>query len=394
MKAIATICCWIFGLACGLGPSALWANDGNFFDYLPKYRKFRNNHQIDKIEYRNKRTIVYFRQVIQDEKSVFFYSGDHQESWYMRTPPRMRGLEVQFKLLETREVRINDELKLESLTSVPEVEVTTKRGDVLTFEMHFVRTPNYIRMLDLIQGKDGDLDEDRLNCFDIMIKTKDSPLLGAPDNADVAAKRFEQAIPGVQPKVKAEPSKPQPAKAEPTTVANRDNTAVKPTPAPTPAPKPKKAEPIDYMPQQMVRIEDLRCSERVILPNVQFRDNETKFAGRAKAMENITVLVTYMQNYPDAKLRLHGHTDIFGDPFRNLELSKERVMEVKHALVAQGIRPERIDIFYHGGQQPLKKYPNGGDPNRRVEAEPICEGGATELPKSPSGPQLSIREKN
>lgn len=380
MKSIAHISGIFFSLL--FLSNALWANGANYFDYLPKYRKFNDHYQIDKIEYRDKRTIVYFRQIVQSasEKETVFYSGDHQESWYMRTPPRMRGLEVQFKLLETRDIRINDELKLASLSSVPEVSFPTEKGDVITFEMHFVRTPSYIRMLDLIQGKDGDLDEERSNCFDIMIKTKDSPLLGKPENAETASKRFEGTVAYAKPKVQRKEPKPEPASVakntEPTKAAPRAR---------------KTAEPIDYMPRQMVRLEDLRCSERVVLPNVQFRDNQTNFAGRARAIDNIEVLITYMHNYPDAKLRLHGHTDIFGDPFRNLELSKQRVQEVKHVMVASGIRPERIEIYYHGGRQPLRNFQNGGDANRRVEAEPLCEGGEDTGPK---GPQLSIRENN
>ena len=150
------------------------AND-SFFDYLPKYRKFKSNYQIDKIEYNEKRTVIHFRFVVQETGSTTFYGGNHPSSWYLRTPRRMRGVEIQFKQLELANITVNDEIRLASLTTVPEISYELNRGDIVTCQVHFVRIPNYLRMLDLIEGKEGDMNEDKYNCFDIMIKTKENP---------------------------------------------------------------------------------------------------------------------------------------------------------------------------------------------------------------------------
>lgn len=355
-----------------VGSSMLWAaGEENYFDYLPKYRKFKSHYQIDKIEYRDKRTIIYFRFVAQKEGAVSFYSGAHPNSWYLRTPPRMRGIEVQFKLLEIKDIRVNNDLRLATLTNVPEVDYEMTRGDVITCEMHFVRIPHYIRMIDLIQGEDGDMDQERLNCFDILVKTKGSPILGTKESAKQTETRFEAAFPYVKPK----------AKTNSLSSAERANQAKKEAEAKENGTKPFKKvidddannKPIDYVPNAMSSMADLECNRRVTLPSVIFKENEVKFDGRVRAMQDIKVLKRYLDIYPYAKLKLHGHTDVFGDDFQNLELSRERALAVKFSLIKMGIDRERIEVFFYGGRQPIKGLEKGSERNRRVEAEAICQ---------------------
>lgn len=351
----------------------------SYVDYIPKYRKFKSHYQIDMIEYKDKRTVMHFRYVVQESGTTHFYNGNHPNSWYLRTPPRMRGLEIQFKQLEIQDIRINDEQKLETLTHIPEITYDTERGDIITFKVHFVRIPHYIRMLDMIEGQDGDLDEERLNCFDIMVKTKESPMLGTLENTKRMEERFAESIPYVKPKVLPKTtvvaSKTDDTKANNSTLnPNQNNT-------PTP-PAPKEKEPIDYMPKALSSLDDMKCSERVILPNVVFRDNEVKFTGRVKAMQNIRVVAEYLEAYPDATILLHGHTDIQGTHINNLELSRERAMAVKRSLVELGVKRERIKIYFYGGKQPLPMYKNGGKENRRVEVEPICNNNTSNSTKT------------
>lgn len=376
------------------GQNLAQAND-NYSDFLPKYRKFKSHYQIDKIEYRDKRTIIFFRQIVQEGGTVLFYGGSHPNSWYLRTPPRMKGLEIQFKMLEMRDIRVNNQQKIESLTHLPEIDHEVKRGDVITYEIHFVRIPQYIRMVDMIEGENGDLDEDKLNCFDIMVKSKDSPLLGAPDNSEAIAKRFDQSFNYAQPKVE------NPTVNTNTTVVSAEKEAQR-AKYKNLLSEQDNSKPIDYVPSQMRTLTDIKCQERVILPDVKFRDNEVSFSGRVKAVENIKIIADYLRAYPQAVVRLHGHTDIQGDEYKNLELSKERAMAVKRELVIMGIDYERIEIFFYGGKQPLQTRKEGHDDNRRVEVEAICQPQApapapTPSPKSeekkPEGPQISVKEK-
>lgn len=353
-----------------------------FFDYLPKYRKFKSHYQIDKIEYQEKRTVIHFRYVVQESGSATFYGGNHPNSWYLRTPPRMRGLEIQFKQLEVANIAVNSEVKLNSLVSVPEISYDLNRGDVVTCQVHFVRIPQYIRMLDMIEGKDGQLDQDKLNCFDIMIKTKENPLLGKQENMEAVVVRFEQSFNYVKPKVEipdaatvtvsaARPSSPKSNVRPASSVRpSSDVRSGKEEREVVVINQPK--EPIDYMPNALSSLENLTCNTRVYLPNVVFKEGETKFSGRVKAVQNIRLIGEYLKSYPEAKVYLYGHTDIFGNERRNLELSRERAIAVKRELVLMGINPDKISVFFFGGKQPLKKYKNGGSQNRRVEVEPIC----------------------
>ncbi|MFT5646031.1 MAG: outer membrane protein OmpA-like peptidoglycan-associated protein [Aureispira sp.] len=369
--------------------------DSSFFDYLPKYRKFKSNYQIDKIEYQEKRTVIHFRYVVQESKSTTFYNGNHPSSWYLRTPPRMRGLEIQFKQLEVANIAVNNEIKRASLTSVLEISYDLERGDVVTYQVHFVRIPRYIRMLDLIDGKEGYLDLDnKLNCFDIMIKTKDNPLLGKSDNMLSVISRFEQSFNYVQPKIgqdnteiagtSTDPSDYVSSTTRPTTT--RPTTTRPTTTRPsTTATRPsrtagerevvniiQKPEPIDYMPAALTSMVDLKCDIRAYLPDVVFREDETKFSGRVRAIQNIRVIAEYVKTYSNARINLYGHTDVHGNPRKNLDLSRERALSVKRELVSMGIKPEKISVYFFGGSQPLKQYKNGSELNRRVEVEPIC----------------------
>lgn len=377
-KLLGLMLLWV--LAC-LGSTA--QAEDNYSDYLPKYRKFKSHYQIDKIEYREKRTILYFRQIVQETGSILLYGSSHPNAWYLRTPPRMKGLEIQFKMLEMRNVTINNILKVPSLTNVPEMDQEVKRGDIITYELHFVRIPAYIRMIDMIEGENGDLDEDKLNCFDIMIKTKDSPLLGTEENTQAIGEKFNTSF--------------NYANAQrPAAIVIKEE---QPSAPAAPALIKEGSEPIDYIPKPLYTMSDIKCKERVILPDVKFRDNEISFAGRVKAVDNIKIIAHYMRIYPQSIVRLHGHTDVLGDEYKNLELSKERAMAVKRELVIMGIDYDRIEIYFYGGRQPLQHLASGGEDNRRVEVEALCisKEEQEKVPKSniPSvnNTQLIISEK-
>ena len=69
------------------------------------------------------------------------------------------------------------------------------------------------------------------------------------------------------------------------------------------------------------------------------------------------------------QIRLEGHTDTVGEFDANVELSRNRVNEVKKYLVSKGISSTRIETVGYGPSRPintnktLKERPE----NRRVE---------------------------
>ena len=141
----------------------------------------------------------------------------------------------------------------------------------------------------------------------------------------------------------------------------------------SPTPIKETMAPVNYMPKLLDRVEDLKCKERIILRNVYFEDNSFEFTRRILAMRKISIVYDYLNYYPDSKIVLHGHTDVYGNPYENLVLSKERVLAVKRVLTQKGIDKHRIITLYHGGEQPLPNCEKGHELNRRVEVELVCE---------------------
>jgi outer membrane protein OmpA-like peptidoglycan-associated protein len=339
-------------------------DSGDFCDYIPRYRKLKSHYQIDKILYKGQRTIVHFRFLAQGKESIHFYSGAHPSSWFLRTPARARGVQTEFKQIEISDLKINGLLTKDVLDAkIPNISYNVERGDVVTFALHFRRIPIHIRKVDLIEGQNGHLDGDKHNCFDIMVKTARNPMLGKAENTKELVKRFERTF------TYAKTAQTDPKKAVARRVSVSRSSEKKVAVA---APK-KTPEPIDYTPKNLVDMSSLECEMRVILPNVNFKEESAKFDGRMKALGNIRFVKDYLKIYPSSKVNLYGHTDIYGNPVKNRNLARERAMVIKRELVRYGIDPSRITVLSMGGENPLPEYKQGGSANRRVEVEPICE---------------------
>jgi OOP family OmpA-OmpF porin len=86
-------------------------------------------------------------------------------------------------------------------------------------------------------------------------------------------------------------------------------------------------------------------------------------------------VVALMKGHEKLVIQLEGHTDNLGNPARNMELSKERVEEVKDYLVDKGVSKSRVKTKAFGGTQPLSKGTTDADRilNRRVEIRILSE---------------------
>lgn len=106
---------------------------------------------------------------------------------------------------------------------------------------------------------------------------------------------------------------------------------------------------------------------KITLRNIYF--NVSKYDLKPESFPELDRLVTVMQENPTMQIRLEGHTDTVGDFDANVELSRNRVDEVKRYLVGKGIRTGRIETAGYGPSRPintnksLKERPE----NRRVE---------------------------
>lgn len=338
----------------------------DYTDYLPKYRTLSEGFLISKIDYTTEDMIIFFRYVANHNNEVVtFYGAETENTWKLTTINESQISETYAvtRLATVKNIRINDEAKQRELGGQETKKINASKGDIITCEVHFKMMPNAVRTAHLIGGDITEEGEARFSCNDILLKSKDSKILGTKEQMDANIRRFyakqEQVnypdIHGV------------------TTIAEQEKLEQKHIPTETVVnPLAKSLEPINYMPKSITSSDDIVCSERVILTNVYFHDNKAEFAGRLKAMKTINLIVNYLNEHPKAKIALHGHTDIFGNAFRNLELSQKRVLAVKRAIVGKGIDENRIITIHHGGAQPLIQYKNGSELNRRVEAEVLC----------------------
>lgn len=80
-------------------------------------------------------------------------------------------------------------------------------------------------------------------------------------------------------------------------------------------------------------------------------------------------LATFLQQYPERRVLVEGHTDPTGSLELNLELSKRRAESVQAALMEMGISADRIGTIGYGPTYPVVSNDTaaGRQQNRRVE---------------------------
>ncbi len=87
------------------------------------------------------------------------------------------------------------------------------------------------------------------------------------------------------------------------------------------------------------------------------------------SLEELNQLYKYLENNPNFKVEIYGHTDDDGTQKRNEQLSKERAKAVSNYLISKGLNKNRITWFGFGSSKPIatNKTEDGQAQNRRVE---------------------------
>mgnify|MGYP003624385847 FL=1 len=90
---------------------------------------------------------------------------------------------------------------------------------------------------------------------------------------------------------------------------------------------------------------------------------------KPKSWTEIRNLAKFMNDYPTAIVELAGHTDNYGTPEYNIDLSRRRVEAVRKALATLGIKEDRLQFVWHGEDVPIatNRTVMGRALNRRVE---------------------------
>lgn len=110
-----------------------------------------------------------------------------------------------------------------------------------------------------------------------------------------------------------------------------------------------------------------RNGETIRLDHLIFEQG--KAAISPKSYPGLEELMVMMNNNPKLEIQLEGHTDNQGNPKMNMELSQNRVDNVKKYLVSKGIGKDRIKTKAFGGTKPIlnANSPEARALNRRVE---------------------------
>jgi OmpA-OmpF porin, OOP family len=102
--------------------------------------------------------------------------------------------------------------------------------------------------------------------------------------------------------------------------------------------------------------------DKVTLKNIYFEMSKADLLSASFA--ELDKLVAMMTENPTMEIELEGHTDIIGDHDLNLQLSKDRVWNVRKYLVGKGINVDRIKAVGYGDTKPI--ITKGTDEQRKI----------------------------
>ena len=136
-----------------------------------------------------------------------------------------------------------------------------------------------------------------------------------------------------------------------------------PPPPPPPAPRPTPPPP-PPAPKPAPKVE-----RSIILDDVLFDFDKT--AIKPDGAKILDRLVEFLNQNPDKRVELEGHTDWIGTERYNQGLSERRAASVKNYLVKKGINLNRITTRGFGETKPIadNKTRDGRAKNRRVEVK-------------------------
>ncbi len=106
---------------------------------------------------------------------------------------------------------------------------------------------------------------------------------------------------------------------------------------------------------------------KIIANGIRFDVNKATL--KPESMGVINSIYNLMEQHPDLKFSVEGHTDSDGETDFNQQLSEQRAETVKNKLVEMGIATERLSVKGFGETIPIgdNSSPEGKANNRRVE---------------------------
>jgi outer membrane protein OmpA-like peptidoglycan-associated protein len=116
-----------------------------------------------------------------------------------------------------------------------------------------------------------------------------------------------------------------------------------------------------------VKLEKIKVGQTVVLQNILFEKASSVLL--PESFTELDKLLKFLQDAPEVKIEIAGHTSSEGDDAYNMRLSQERAEAVVFYLTEKGIDKKRIVAKGYGETKPVESNDteDGRKLNRRVE---------------------------
>lgn len=116
-----------------------------------------------------------------------------------------------------------------------------------------------------------------------------------------------------------------------------------------------------------VELDKVEAGKSVVIDAVGFETNRAHL--KKEALDILNETVRLLQENPNMKIEVQGHTDSTGEAAYNQTLSEKRAEAVRDYLIKQGVDPTRMTAKGYGESKPIgdNKTAEGRAQNRRTE---------------------------
>ncbi|GAB4329771.1 MAG: hypothetical protein Kow00127_22100 [Bacteroidales bacterium] len=119
--------------------------------------------------------------------------------------------------------------------------------------------------------------------------------------------------------------------------------------------------------QKDIMLQPVKVGSSIVLNNIFFDFNKATLRDESKA--ELEQIKRVMEENPQIRIEISGHTDNIGSAAYNQKLSEQRAQAVVQYLIAAGVSPDRMEYKGYGMSQPVASNDTeeGRQKNRRTE---------------------------
>jgi len=131
------------------------------------------------------------------------------------------------------------------------------------------------------------------------------------------------------------------------------------------------ADSVDSCPNSApnAKVDSKGCIEVIKIKDVRFKSGSARI--NQQYLNDLNKVIRYLNENPQIRIEVAGHTDSRGSRKYNQKLSQRRADSVKRYLFSKGISNNRVSSAGYGESRPIasNKTAKGRAKNRRIEAE-------------------------